>query len=148
MTPRSALTFVRKHGVVLEAASGQVPSLAEAITGGPIRGSWWVHPRSREIWEITRAVRDSEEVLVCRLVAGKITFVHARLWPALVRAARHFPRSGLARVRETHGHSGKHVVTEVPFPRWVPAETSALASRLSEGAALDSLGPWCSPRPI
>jgi hypothetical protein len=58
------MAFVKDHGVVLEAASGAVPSLAQAITGGPIAGSWWAHPQSHAIFAITRAVRDSGEVLV------------------------------------------------------------------------------------
>ena len=57
MTSRQALAFVRQHGVVLEAAFGPVPSLAEVIAGGPVRGSWWSHPKSHEIFAVTRAVR-------------------------------------------------------------------------------------------
>jgi hypothetical protein len=34
-----------------------VPSLAEPIAGGPLRGHWWFHPKSREIFATTRAVR-------------------------------------------------------------------------------------------
>ena len=33
--------FVERHGVVLEGGRGPRPNLAEAIAGGPIRGSWW-----------------------------------------------------------------------------------------------------------
>jgi len=40
MTPKQALTFVKTNGVVLESGRGSVPTLAEAVTGGPIRGSW------------------------------------------------------------------------------------------------------------
>jgi hypothetical protein len=50
VTPRQAVAFVRKHGVVLEAAAGPVPSLTVEIAGGAIRGSWWQHPRSHEIF--------------------------------------------------------------------------------------------------
>src|SRR5882762_7212566 len=64
---QEALTFVKKHGVVLMAARGPVPSLAEAIAGEPIRGSWWSHPMSRHMYQVFDAVRDSEQVLVCRL---------------------------------------------------------------------------------
>ena len=144
MTRRQAVAFVRKHGVVLEAASGPVPSLAEAIAGGPIRGSWWAHPRSHEIFELTRAVRDSQDVLVCRLVDGKVTYVHRRLWAPLVRAARRFPKKRLAKVLEVHTPSGRHVAKEQAFPKWVPGEVSAGASRLSEEEALHELGGWCS----
>ncbi len=144
MSPRQAIAFVRKHGVVLEAATGSVPSLAQAIAAGPIRGSWWAHPRSHQIFELTRAVRDSEDVLVCRLVNGKVTYVHRRLWPALVRAAKRFPKKRLAQLHDVHTDSGRHVTKEVAFPNWVPGEVSAEASRLSEEEALHSLGGWCS----
>jgi hypothetical protein len=136
MTSRQALAFIRKHGVVLESARGPVPSLAEAIVGGPVRGGWWSHPRSDEIFAVTRAVRDSEHVLVCRLVEGKITFVHRRLWPALVRAAGRLPPGRLSQVREVHTRSGRHVTTEVPFPAWVPSSIREAARALSEEAAL------------
>src|SRR5438093_5211676 len=113
MTSLQALVFIRKHGVVLEAARGPVPSLAEAIAGGPVRGSWWSHPKSHEIFAVTRAIRDSDEVLVCRLIKGKVTFVHRRLWPALFRAADRLPADGLSQVREVHTSSGRHVTKEV-----------------------------------
>src|SRR5262249_60565142 len=80
MTPRAALAFVRRHGIVLQAARGPVPSLAEAIAGGPIRGSWWGHPRGQAIFAASTAVADHADVLVCRLVGGKGTYVHRRLW--------------------------------------------------------------------
>ena len=64
MTSRQALALIEKHGIVLEAAHGPVPSLAELIAGSPIRGSWWSHPKGREIFTVTRAVRDSDDVLV------------------------------------------------------------------------------------
>jgi len=143
MTKRQALGFVRRHGVVLESAVGPVPSLAQAVAGEPIRGNWWSHRRSHEIFELSRAVRDSEDVLVCRLVDGKVTFVHRRVWAALVRFAERVPRERLARIHEVHGPSGRHVVRESAFPRWVPEETSLAASRLSEAEARRLLGRWC-----
>ena len=139
---REAVAFVREHGVVLESGRGPVPSLAEAIVGAPIRGSWWSHPRSHLIFEVTRAVRDSERVLVCRLVQGKITFIHERVWPALVHLAPRFPKSSLARIREVHMASGRHVVRSLAFPRWVPPRVRSRASRLSDAEAVRALGPW------
>ena len=144
MTAAEALAFVRTHGVVLESATGPVPSLAEAIVGAPIQGSWWGHARSHEIFALTRAVRDSPDVLVCRLVGGKITYVHRRLWPALVRAAERFPRKSLAKIHERHTASGKHVSDEVAYPEWVSRELTDQARELDERSALDDLGPWCT----
>jgi hypothetical protein len=40
MSPKEAIAFVKRHGIVLESARGPVPSLAEAVAGEPIRGSW------------------------------------------------------------------------------------------------------------
>ena len=144
MTPRQAVAFVRKYGVVLESAAGPVPSLAHEIVGSPLRGTWWAHPRSHEIFAATRAVRDCPDVLVCRLVDGRITYVHRRLWAPLVRAAKRFPRRRLAQVHEVHTTAGRHVTREVPFPKWVPDEVSAQATRLSEDEALAKLGGWFS----
>ena len=140
MTARQALAFVCQHGVVLEAAQGPVPSLAAAIAGEPVRGSWWSHPKRDEIFAVTRAIRDSEDILVCRLVKGKVTFVHRRLWPALVRAAGRLPSDRLAKVREVHTRSGRHTTIEVPFPEWVPPDVSEAARRLPEEEALAELG--------
>lgn len=136
MTSRQALAFIRKHGVVLESAHGPIPSLAEVIAGEPIRGSWWSHAKSHEIFSVTRAIRDNGDVLVCRLVEGKITLVDRRLWPALVRLAGRLPSDHLSQVRESHTSSGRHVTTEVPFPDWVPSSVRAAARSLSEDAAL------------
>ena len=144
MTPRQAAAFVRKHGVVLESAAGPVPSLAVAIAGGPIHGNWWSHPRSDQIFELTQTIRGRDDVLVCRLVNGKVTFVHRRLWPALVRAAKRFPKKRLAQVHEVHTASGRHVAKEVAFPKWVPTEVATEASRLLEEDALQKLGSWCA----
>ncbi len=144
MTPRQAAAFVRKHGIVLESAAGPVPSVAAAIAGEPIRGSWWAHPLSHEIFELTQGIRDRDDILVCRLVDGKVTFVHRRLWPALVRSAEHFPKNQLAQVREVHSKSGRHVAKELAFPKWVPSDVSTEARRLSKEEALQSLGAWCS----
>ena len=144
MTPRQAAAFVRKHGIVLESAAGPVPSVAAAVAGEPIRGSWWAHPLSHEIFELTQGIRDRDDILVCRLVDGKVTFVHRRLWPALVRSAEHFPKNQLAQVREVHSKSGRHVAKELAFPKWVPSDVSTEARRLSKDEALQSLGAWCS----
>lgn len=141
MTPKGALAFVRRHGVVLEGARGPVPSLAAAVARSPIRGSWWGHARGREIFRLTRAVRDSDDVLVCRLVDGKITYVHRRLWPAVVRLARTFTRKDLAALREVHTAEGRHVVRVVPFPRWVPGDVKRRARAMSEAAAQAALFP-------
>jgi hypothetical protein len=144
MRSAEAIGFVRRHGVVLESALGPVPSLAAAVAGGPVGGRWWGHARGREIFAATRAVRACPDVLVCRLVDGKVTYVHRRLWPALVRAAQRFPRRHLARVCERHTATGRHATVEVAFPKWVPGPVAARARRLDAAAAAGALGSWCA----
>lgn len=138
---REALAFVRRHGIVLTAARGPLPSLAEAVAGAPIRGSWWAHPRARRIYLLLEAARASDRVLVCRLVQGKLTLVHRRLWPALVRLAPRLPKAGLAAVREEHTAGGRHRVLRTPFPAWVPEAVLRKGRGMSESAARSLLGP-------
>ena len=140
MTPTAALAFVERQGIVCEAARrGGIPSLVDEIAGEPVRGNWWSHARSRQIFAATHAVRDSPDVLVCRLVDGKITFVHRRLWPALLRMAGRFDAKRLARLHEVHSVSGKHVIKQTPFPDWVPVGVLAAANQLKEHDALVQL---------
>lgn len=142
MTAAEALAFVEKSGVVLVSAKGPVPRLTEVIAGEPIKGSWWSHPKSHQIFSILEVVTESEDILVCRLVNGKITLVHRRLWPALVRLAAKFPPDRIAQVRQEHTASGRHVNNEVPFPLWVPAAVKKQANAISEEEALAALGEW------
>jgi hypothetical protein len=147
MTPKQALTFVKTHGVVLESGRGSAANLAEAVAGGPIRGSWWGHRRGNEIFLCSRAVRESPDVLVCRLVGGKITYIHRRLWPALVRLAEEFNADRLATIQEVHTPSGKHKVTTIPFPDWVPQDVMRAARHLTREEAARLLQVASSTKP-
>jgi hypothetical protein len=142
MTTAEALAFVEEHGVVLVSARGPVPNLAAAIAGETIKGSWWGHPKSHQIFAILEVVTKSEEVLVCRLVQGKMTLVHRRLWPALVRLAARFPPDRISEVKQEHTSGGRHVNKEVPFPNWVPPKVIKQAKSLGEEEALAALGEW------
>ena len=136
------LEWVCAQGVVLQSARGPVPSLAERIAGEPIRGSWWGHSSSHEIFAVLTRILDSGEVVATRLVDGKVTLLHRRVWPALVRVADRFPAERLAAVDEVHTASGAHRTIAVPFPEWVPAEDLAAAALLTVDEAL-ALLPAC-----
>lgn len=141
MSAAQALAFVERHGIVLEAARhAAIPSLAEAIAGETLHGNWWSHPHGRAIFAITRGMRVSQEVLTCRLVDDKISFVHERLWPALARLADLIPAKRLGRIRETHSERGSHHVEEIPFPQWLDAATVAAGQHLTEADARATLG--------
>jgi len=142
MTPKQGLAFVKRHGIVLQAARGPVPNLAEAIAGGPIRGSWWGHEKGREIFRVADAIGESRDVLVCKLVNGHITYVHRRLWPALVKLASQFPKARLAKVWNEHTPKGAHRSRSQAFPRWVPSAVLEEARQLSPRDAERILAPW------
>ena len=141
MTIRQAIAFVRRHGIVLESAHVRGrPSLADAIVGARVRGNWWNHPKGKAIFWITRAVRDSKDVLVCRLIDGKVTYVHRRVWPAVVRLAPEIGWRRIDAIVETHTPTGAHVMRVRRFPGWVDVATKRAAKRLSPEAAHRALG--------
>jgi hypothetical protein len=134
--------FIARHGVVLAAAKGPVPNLAEAIAGGPIRGSWWGHQKGSEIFRALVAVSNSADVLCFRLVDGKITFVHRRVWPALVRIASELKKDQLTAIKQEHTATGAHRNLLTPFPKWVSTGVKEAAKRLSDVEARALIGDW------
>jgi hypothetical protein len=136
------LTVVRRHGVLLESARGPLPNLAEIVAGEPITGSWWGHPAGHAVFDAINEVAESGEVVRLRLVNGKVTLVHRRMWPALVRLSGRFSADQLAAVTEEHTASGAHRNVETAFPDWVPIDAADEAARLTEQEALAML-PAC-----
>jgi hypothetical protein len=131
MNASAALAFVRRHGIVLVSAKGPAPRLTEAIAGESIKGSWWAHSKSHQIFAVLQKLEDSPDILVCRFIAGRVTLVHRRLWPAIVKLAGHFHPDQLVQVRQVHTASGKHVNHLTAYPKWVPAATLKEAKRLT-----------------
>src|SRR2546423_219175 len=135
------MRIIERRGIVLKPARHSlVSNLADAVLGAFRHGSRWGHPRGRDFFSLTRQIRSSPDVLVCRLVGGKITYVHRRLWPALTRIAPTLGASRLASVRETHTRAGTHRVDRVAFRRWIPAEIRRKAARLTTVEAREQIG--------
>lgn len=130
------------RGMLLESARGPLPNVAEMVVGEPIGGSWWSHPRSHEIFAEINAVASSPDVVRTRLVIGKVTLVHRRVWPALVRTADRFPPERLAAITEVHTSSGAHRADAQPFPEWVPTDARRAGADLALDDALAML-PEC-----
>ena len=125
-----ALSFVEANGIVLESAHGRVPTFADFVAGERV-SRWWSHPKGRLIFALTRALRDSPDVLTCRFIDNKITYVHRRLWPALVKLSGELNTNDLGAIREEHLPGGKHELRVTEFPNWVPAEVLAESKRLT-----------------
>jgi hypothetical protein len=64
-----------------------LPSVVALVAGEPIRGSWWAHPYSHEIFRRASEIVAHADVLLTKLMDGKVTLVHRRLWPELLAVA-------------------------------------------------------------
>jgi hypothetical protein len=67
------------------------------------------------------------------------TYVHRRMWPALVSFAGRFSKQRLAALNEVHTPAGKHKLLVTPFPDWVPTEVLQAAQKLTEKEAASQL---------
>jgi hypothetical protein len=136
------LPVLAEHGMLLESARGPIPNGAELAAGEPIRGSWWAHPAAHQIYDVLNGVRDSSDVVRLRLINGKVTLVHRRVWPALARLEACFPPEALARLDEVHTASGRHRVTSIPFGDWLPEAERLAGEALGRDEAVAQL-PEC-----
>jgi len=84
---RVALAFIKDWRIVLSTGHSSLPSLAEAIAGRQLRGSWMANPEVFGIYKILGTVSRSAAVLSAPLVLGKETFLDASLAPAVARIA-------------------------------------------------------------
>src|SRR5215469_3191576 len=64
-----------------------LPSVASIVAGEPIRGSWWAHPKARDIFAMNSLLADHPDVLTTKLISDKTTLVHKKLWSSLFCAA-------------------------------------------------------------
>ena len=77
------LKTLKEFGLLLE-TDAKLPSVSGLVAGEAVRGSWWTHARSHEIFAVLEAVADHKQVLITKLVSGKVTFVHRKLWPEVL----------------------------------------------------------------
>jgi hypothetical protein len=138
------LSFVERHGVVLASARGPVPTVAEAVAGQPIIGSWWAHPKGKAIFAALSEIDDCDDVRCFKLIDGKVTFVHRRIWPALARLASGgvIAASRVASIQQEHMPTGEHRNLITPFPDWVPEDVARAATALTLDDARAQLGAW------
>lgn len=61
----------------------KLPSVCTIITGEPVKGSWWSHPLAQTIFQVNERLEDHPDLLITKLLARKVTFVHRRLWAEL-----------------------------------------------------------------
>ena len=81
---RGVERLLDEHGLLM-LHDAKLPSATACIAGAAIRGSWWGHAKGKLIFETLNRMED--DVAWAKVVLGKETLVHRRLWPALVAAA-------------------------------------------------------------
>lgn len=57
-----------------------LPSVSALITGEKLSGSWWSHKLAHTIFAVGEMLEDHRDVLIMKLISGKVTFVHRELW--------------------------------------------------------------------
>ena len=132
-TVEEAAAFLAERGIVLFSGRGAGPTLVDVIAGETVRGSWWGHPAGHRIFALASALEDNPDILWCKLLAGKRTLVHRRLWPALVRL---------------QDELGAHRTVIEPFGQWLEAAVKKAGERLSREDAIALLPPeaWAIAR--
>jgi hypothetical protein len=60
--------------------SDSLPSVTRIVAGEGLRGSWWGHEQAQTIFAVSEMLEDHQDVLVMKLISGKVTFVHRELW--------------------------------------------------------------------
>jgi len=135
MSPRAS-GAVRRARAVLEREGllllhdAELPSVSTLVAGEPVRGSWWGHPAGKAIFHVAEAL-EAETALV-KLVRGKVTFVHRRLWPELAAVGRErapWQIDGLA-------DDAARVLELVEERAWIGSEEIELAPGRRELAAV------------
>jgi hypothetical protein len=80
---------IAKHGILLVQDKIAL-DVVGILAGEKLSTSWWGHAAGRKIFACLERLDDDPDVLATRLVAGKITYVHRRLWAALLAIARSY----------------------------------------------------------
>jgi hypothetical protein len=133
------VAIVRRHGVLLESARGPIPNLAELVAGETIHGSWWGHPKSHEIYDALSRAEESSVIARTRLVGGKVTLIHRRLWAPVARLSHRLPVGSIDVVRSEHTASGAHRRVIVALNDWLPQDVRETATILSEKDAIKQI---------
>lgn len=83
---KACLMHLTRHGLLMK-ADAHLPSVTTIVAGRPVSGSWWAHPLAHTIFFALRDLEAHPDLLLLRLVQGKDTFVHRRLWPEVAAIA-------------------------------------------------------------
>lgn len=131
---REAAAFVREREIVMATGRSALPSLADAIVGRPIVGSWMADPEVHRIHDVAFELDETHEFPAARLVGGRRALLSPRLGPAVARIAAHAGR--VAAARSTLSPLAQRLLAEterrgqVALHEWNAGSREARAARL------------------
>lgn len=83
MTIEDLLERLQEFDLLLD-ADPKFPSVTGLVIGDTGGRSWWAHPQAKQMYGLSCGLRDHPDVLLLKLISGKLTFVNRPLWPAIV----------------------------------------------------------------
>jgi hypothetical protein len=137
------IALLEANGVLLLTDS-KMPSLTTIVAGKPVQGSWWGHPQGSIMYNLSISLLDRPHVLAVKLIDGKVTFVHQRLWNALyaIGSSREdWQTQGLSKEALQLLHqidSNETLRADRPGLSMTPSEIGKLANRLEQRLLIHS----------
>jgi hypothetical protein len=95
---RRVRAAIRRNGFLLF-TDAREESVVGLVAGAPVRGSWFAHPASHQIYHVGETLELDRDLLALPLLDRKSTFVHRRFWPpvlAIAKARSPWQMSGLS----------------------------------------------------
>jgi hypothetical protein len=83
MTIEDLLDRLQEFDLLLD-TDPKFPSVTGLTVGDTGGRSWWAHPHAKQMYGLSCGLRDHPDVLLVKLISGKVTFIHRPLWPAIV----------------------------------------------------------------
>ncbi len=80
------IPVLAERGLLLK-QDKHLPNIVTFVTGEHLRTSWWSHPKAKLIFALLSELRGHPDVLFTKLLYGKVTLVHRRLWAAFLAVA-------------------------------------------------------------
>lgn len=70
---------IKRYGLLLE-SDKFLPSVVGIVTGEKLSSSWWSHKKGQEIFNVLDKLADKDDILLTKLISGKVTFIHKSMW--------------------------------------------------------------------
>ena len=83
---RAVFVELSRTGLLLQ-SDPLLPNVASIVSGERIVGSWWGHKKGHEIFALLKRLDANPDAMTTRLVSGKVTYLHRRLWSDLLTLA-------------------------------------------------------------